>query len=97
MYEKYKPTHVIHLAALGVFFALTSLSRFLIGRSRSRRALQKYEIQGHRPANEVRRPPKLLTADFPAGQYLNQRQRPPRVLYPQNHQAYLMSLDLRLP
>jgi hypothetical protein len=45
MYEKYKPTHVIHLAALGMFSVITprDYPDLLIA---SRRVIQEHEVQG---------------------------------------------------
>ena len=45
LFDKYKPTHVIHLAALGESFRDWDLN-LLIGSMCSRRAFQEYEVQG---------------------------------------------------
>lgn len=45
LFDKYKPTHVIHLAALGESFRDWD-SNLLIGSMCSWRAFQEYEVQG---------------------------------------------------
>lgn len=50
LYEKYKPTHVIHLAALGALSLHTFISVMKSDYFRSRRIVQEHEIQSKRPS-----------------------------------------------
>jgi len=56
LFEKYKPTHVIHLAALGRFASRKLGSRVLINPFTSRRFVQEHEIQGTSPSLPISRP-----------------------------------------